>query len=377
VLGIFLAASWAVVEAVDFLTEQVGLPDWTPTMAVVLLLIGLPVVLATAFVQEGLPGHETANSSAASDADAPAENIAAGTGSLDRPTTRPSQTRRMLTWRNAIMGGLGSFTLLGVSLVGYFVMWTTGIGPFGNLVAQGVIEDGDQVVLAVFADATGEGLGDVITEALRVDLAEASVLDLVEEADLGAVFRRMQLEPGTRLTAGLARDAAVREGIKAVIDGEVAKVGTGYLITATIRESDGGRSIASFRVTAEGPDGIIASIDKLSQDIREKSGETLRSIRSGEPLIQVTTASLEALQLFTEADRTWDQGDQRRTMELLDQAVELDPAFAMAWRRIAALHNNIGTDPVRGRYAATQAFLFLHCGGPAGHDRSVSECAAR
>jgi len=54
VLGIFLAASWGVVEVVDLLTEQVGLPDWTPTMAVVLLLIGMPVVLATAFVQEGI-----------------------------------------------------------------------------------------------------------------------------------------------------------------------------------------------------------------------------------------------------------------------------------------------------------------------------------
>ena len=41
VLGIFLAASWGVVEVVDLLTEQVGLPDWTPTMAFVLLLIGL------------------------------------------------------------------------------------------------------------------------------------------------------------------------------------------------------------------------------------------------------------------------------------------------------------------------------------------------
>ena len=31
VLGIFLAASWGVIEVVDLLTEQVGVPDWTPT----------------------------------------------------------------------------------------------------------------------------------------------------------------------------------------------------------------------------------------------------------------------------------------------------------------------------------------------------------
>jgi len=56
VLGVFLAGSWGVLQVVDFLTERAGLPDWTPTFALVLLLVGLPIVLATAFVQEGLPG---------------------------------------------------------------------------------------------------------------------------------------------------------------------------------------------------------------------------------------------------------------------------------------------------------------------------------
>jgi tetratricopeptide (TPR) repeat protein len=365
VMGIFLAASWGVVEVVDLLTEQVGLPDWTPTMALVLLLIGLPVVLATAFVQEGMPGAESrgddggdASEAGGSDAgDAPAAvNLAAGTGSLDRPTTRPSQTRRLLTWKNAIMGGVGAFTLLGFSLFVYFVMWTSGIGPVGNLVAQGIIDEGERVVLAEFEDATGEGLGAVVTEALRVDLSEASVLDLVEEADLASVLGRMQVERGAVLTADVAREAAEREGIKAVIDGEVASVGTGYIVTAALRSASDGRSIASFRVTADGPDGIIASIDKLSQDIREKSGESLRTIRSGEALEQVTTSSLDALRLFTEADRTFDEGDYRRTIELLEEATELDPAFAMAWRRLAAVFNNTGLDQARQINATTQAF---------------------
>jgi hypothetical protein len=173
VMGIFLAASWGVVEVVDMLTEQVGLPDWTPTMAFVLLLIGLPIVLATAIVQEGMPGAEgstprgaptvsTGDSAAKVGIDtvdpSPA-NLAAGTGSLDRPTTRPSQTRRLFTWRNAILGGLGAFTLLGASIFTYFLMWTSGVGPVGNLVAQGVLEEKDPVVLGAFDDATGQGIG--------------------------------------------------------------------------------------------------------------------------------------------------------------------------------------------------------------------------
>ena len=57
VLSIFVAASWGVLQVIEFVTETAGLPDWTPSMAVVLLLVGLPICLATAFVQEGMPGR--------------------------------------------------------------------------------------------------------------------------------------------------------------------------------------------------------------------------------------------------------------------------------------------------------------------------------
>jgi hypothetical protein len=56
VLGIYVVGSWAVLQVVDVLSDNMGLPPWTFAFAVVLLLIGLPIVLATAFVQEGLPG---------------------------------------------------------------------------------------------------------------------------------------------------------------------------------------------------------------------------------------------------------------------------------------------------------------------------------
>ena len=55
VLGIYAAASWVIYQIVQSLTEGLGLPDWFPALAVVLLLVGLPIVLATAFVQEGAP----------------------------------------------------------------------------------------------------------------------------------------------------------------------------------------------------------------------------------------------------------------------------------------------------------------------------------
>ncbi len=55
VLAVYAVAAWIVLQVVQTLTESLGLPLWFPQFAVLLLLIGLPIVLATAFVQQGAP----------------------------------------------------------------------------------------------------------------------------------------------------------------------------------------------------------------------------------------------------------------------------------------------------------------------------------
>ena len=53
VLAIYLAGSWIALQVVETLAETLDLPEWAPGLAFTLLVVGLPIVLATAFVQEG------------------------------------------------------------------------------------------------------------------------------------------------------------------------------------------------------------------------------------------------------------------------------------------------------------------------------------
>jgi eukaryotic-like serine/threonine-protein kinase len=377
VMGIFLAASWGVLQVVEVITETVGLPDWTPGMAFVLLLIGMPIVIATAFVQEGMPGvgatpttartvdagsgeaGQSGESQASGDLEASAD--AASTTRTDAVTVAaPSSIPRslgMLTWRNAILGGLGAFTLLGISLVGYFVMWEAGIGPWGNLAAQGVFEDGEPIVLAEFSNQSNDPtLSGVVTEALRVDLAASQVITLVSTSFVDEILGLMQADDDQRLTAEVAREVATRGGIKAVVEGEVGSAGSGYILSATIRATDSGDPLATFRRTAKSAEDVIDAIDGLSQDIREKAGESLRAIKAEAPLHQVTTSSLEALRLYAEAEYISDRGDVRRAKGLLQEALKLDPSFGMAWRKLAVAISTAGGEPGEQQAAATRAF---------------------
>jgi len=115
VLGIYIAGSWAALQAVDVLAESAGLPEWFPSLALGLLIIGLPIVLATAFVQEGL-GREP---------HPPAAGDAATRASGRTAPVAPASARRLFTWRNALLGGVGAFALWGVVAAGWVMVGGT------------------------------------------------------------------------------------------------------------------------------------------------------------------------------------------------------------------------------------------------------------
>ena len=110
VLGIYLVGGWIAYQIVHGLTEGLVLPEWFPALAVVLLVIGLPIVLATAFVQEGKPGSELDQAEGPGDGDA----------AQRQPET--AGTSGLFTWRNAILGGVGAFALWGVLAAGWLVL---------------------------------------------------------------------------------------------------------------------------------------------------------------------------------------------------------------------------------------------------------------
>ena len=106
VLAIYIVVSWVALQVVDVLVDNFGLPEWLPTFALALLVIGLPIVLATAIVQEGGPSLGRADPTLL-----PREEEAVG-------RAQPTGPRRLLTWRNAILGGVFAFALWGVVATG-------------------------------------------------------------------------------------------------------------------------------------------------------------------------------------------------------------------------------------------------------------------
>jgi eukaryotic-like serine/threonine-protein kinase len=121
--------------------------------------------------------------------------------------------------------------------------------------------------------------------------------------------------------------------------------------------ADSGNELASFRETGEGPKGLIEAADRLARAIRSKAGESLRLVNATPPLIQATTASLEALRKYSAGARLNALGDDRATA-LAREAVAIDSTFASGWSALAADLSNYGGTRSAIDSALTQAYRY-------------------
>ncbi len=352
VLGVYVVGAWVGYEVVLSLTEGLGLPEWVPPVALILFIIGLPIVLATAMVEEGLPG--SAGASAQPD-DSPATVAESTADPAPPPTSAPmSDARRLFTWPRAITAGVLAFALLGLAAAGFLGMRALGIGPAATLFSSGALEAGQPIVLADFAGPPE--VARVVTEAVRVDLAASPIVRILPADRVTDALRRMRREPDVPLDRADARELAIREGLGAVIAGEVAPLAASYVLTAEVVAADNGEVLASFRETARDSTELIDAIDALSASMRGKIGESLRSVRSSAPLAAYTTSSLEALRRYAEGARLSRNGRTLESIRAYEEAVRLDPDFAMAWRKIGIEYGNLGVNRARRDEALRRAY---------------------
>jgi tetratricopeptide (TPR) repeat protein len=319
-VGVLFALSAAAVLGIVYgVMLALGLPNWVFFAAVALMIAGLPVVLLT--------GQQERKRAMAR-----AEGV---------PTTTPTGVKAFFTWRRALTGGGAAFGVLAVLVGGFMTLRTLGIGPFGTLVSSGKLAEQAKILVPDFTNRTSDStLGATLGEALRIDLSQSPVVHVLGSQEIAVVLARMERPESTRVTADLAREIAAREGIPAIIVGEVTSLGSGYVLSTKVVAGGDGAELAAVRESAADAGGLLSALDRLAASVRERIGESYRSLRASKPLAQVTTSSLDALRLYTrgvQADRAADFG---QAVELLHQAIALDTAFASAYLSLGTVLSN-------------------------------------
>jgi TolB-like protein len=326
-LAVFLGASVALLEVVDVLISRLGLPDGLFPLALVLLMIGLPIVVLTAWVQ-------TEEDGAASPGRSPSGRSSSAPGAGSAPAERGKEFARILTWRNALGGGVLAFAAWGVIAATGAMTGFLDHRPAPDVAAASaypVPTEGDaeeplpltSVAVLYFDDFSPrqdlEYLARGLTEALIHELAQVPALRVASRNGV-----KPFMDPDIPIDS-IAR--MLRVG--SLVEGSLEPVaGGGLRVTVQLIDGNDGSHLMSRRVERHGSD-LLALRDEVVDEVifalRSRLGESVHRMRS-----RAATTSPEAwelvqraAQLRADADDLWVAGDTARTLASLEEAEQL------------------------------------------------------
>ena len=316
VLIVYIGASWVLLQAIDLFADNLDLPTWLFPTAGALLLVGLPIILVTAFIQRRL----AASGEVADEAH-----------------------EKLFTWRNAALGGAGAFLLL-FGFAGLYVV----IQDRGAAFAPPEALAGEALPgIAVLpfsargpdADTWREGVMDV----LSTNIEGISGIRPISVGTTMARWAELAPESGT-VDEATQLAIARATGARYFVSGSYVSSGEVTRLAGRVVDVKDGQSLGQINAEgpAEDPFGLLDRFSvELIQLIGEKGDSELGAIDVD--LQAVTTSDPEALRQYLRGLAFVRAYRNDEAALHLDSAVARDSTFALAMYRLALASE--GTEP--------------------------------
>lgn len=325
VAGIYGIVAFGVLQAADMALPRLGLPDWTVTFMLAVVLLAFPVVLIIAWAFEVTPDGVKKT-------DAPAP------GEIEAIISAPMSQR----WPAGLLALVGVLALLGG---GWWIGRRTAPGadssagpatPADVRLAMTDLADDDRASIAVlpFADMSP----DRDQEYFADGMSEEIINTLVQ-------IRELRVAGRTSAFAYKGQNKDLREigaelGVAYLVEGSVRKDGEQLRITAQLIDASDGSHLWSDSYNRS-----LANIFEVQIEIAEAIAEKLRIPLGldGSDLVR-PTADLEAYDLYLAG-----RSKMRLRGEALGEAIELfeaaiarDSSWAPAWAGLAEATELVG-----------------------------------
>ena len=197
------------------------------------------------------------------------------------------------------------------------------------------------LLISDFETPKDESIPDqAIREGLTIALQQSRYMNVFPRTRAYEVLQRMKKADTRRIDETLAREICQREGLQVLLAGSISHVGQVFQIT--VRALEPGRSSLLFaeQERFDRLDQFFDKADSLAVKIRKDLGESLDHIEnSSRPLARVTTASITALELYSQASDASNQAKNEEVPAFLKSALQIDPNFAMAHLRLGQYYS--------------------------------------
>jgi eukaryotic-like serine/threonine-protein kinase len=219
------------------------------------------------------------------------------------------------------------------------------------------LTDKDTVVLADFANSTGDAIfDDTLKTALNVALRQSPFLELLSDSKVAKTLQLMARPASTKLTGEVARELCQRAGSKAYLAGSIGILGSEYVLGLKAVNCQSGDTVTEEQVTAASKEKVLDTLGEAASKLRSELGESLSTVQKFDvPLEQDTTSSLEALKALSLGQKAYNEKSPTAALPYFQRAVELDPNFATGHWAVGWVYFNLGEVGRAGDYF-TKAF---------------------
>ncbi len=226
----------------------------------------------------------------------------------------------------------------------------------------------DWVVIGDLRNLTGQTVFDAsLDAALRLSLEQSRYVNIVSSLQVRDTLKRMNRAADTAIDRSIGAEIALREGARALILPSIAEVGGRVRVVTEVIDPHTQTTVYANTADGLGMESVLGSVDNVARELRERLGEALASINNdSQPLPKVTTGNLDALRAYALAERAHAENRNSEALDLYDQAIKLDPNFALAYMgkarvrlgaddRAAALAELKRAEPLREHLPARDA----------------------
>ena len=219
-------------------------------------------------------------------------------------------------------------------------VWLASLIFFKSAARALAFEERDWILITDFENLTGDRVFDGSLEtALTVGIQQSQYVNVFPRARVWETLRRMRRSEVKTVDEGVGREVALREGVKGLLVCQISKIGEEYLLASRIVDPATQVAVFSHAARATGKDAVLSVLDDTARTVRRELGESLARISGRRlPLFRATTSSLEALKLYTDATL----GGQKSPVPLLEQALAMDPDFALAHAELGRKWSQVG-----------------------------------
>jgi tetratricopeptide (TPR) repeat protein len=297
VAGLYGAVVWLLLQASDVLFPAFDIPDSAVKILLAGCIVVFPVVMAFAWFYE----------------------------ITDRGIQLEEDVRK--TGATRLMAGNEMYFII-IGILGIALS----ISVWMNFQSSELLVQEEQqpvsVLIADFDNQTKDRIFDgSVEEALTIGMEGASFISSYNRTR--ALDIANKLNSGDKLSEERARLVAVREGINLVLSGSISKEANEYLLKLRAVDPRNGEIVSDVEAVAEGKLEVLQAVGSLATQVREDFGDVGSDVEGA--IETFTTASLEAMQFYSQAQSEAMAGNLEVAAELYEKATLEDDQFGRAY----------------------------------------------